>query len=223
MVFENSLQIGVGAYSTTEIAKILRLPIPKIRRWMQMYWDDVLSEIYGTHYTWNSNGAKTIGFHTLIEFYVMMQLSEAGVKPKPILKAHQALSKWFNTITPFANKQVLQSIRTDAKHVYFQIDDLIISLDGTRQLNMKFIELFFQRLDFDMDDLATRFYPLGRTKSIVIDPKRKLGQPTIANSNIYPETLYNHFKAGDPIAYIAHIYELSESQVQNALEYCQAA
>jgi len=190
---------------------------------MRDYWDGILGEIYATNYSWKADGSRAVSFHTLIEFYVMMQLSEAGVRSKPILTAHQELSKWFKTPFPFANKAVLQSIRTDAKNIYFQIDGLTISLDGTRQLNMNFIELFFKRLDFDATDLATHFYPLGRDKSIVIDPKRKMGQATIADSNIYPETLYKHFKAGDPIPYIAHIYQLSETQVQNALAYCQVA
>ncbi len=190
---------------------------------MREYWDGTLGKIYATNYSWKTDGYRAVSFHTLIEFYVMMQLSEAGVKPSPILKAHQELSKWFKTPFPFANKSVLQSIRTDAKNIYFQLDDLTISLDGTHQLNMNFIALFFKKLDFDRKDLATHFYPLGRDKSIVIDPSRKMGQATIANSNIYPETLYKHFKAGDPIPYIAHIYQLNEIQVQNALEYCQAA
>jgi uncharacterized protein (DUF433 family) len=64
---------------------------------------------------------------------------------------------------------------------------------------------------------------MGKQNSIVLDPKRKFGHPVIENYNIYPETIYKLYKAGDPIPYIAHVYELTEQQVNNAIEFCQAA
>ena len=41
--------------------------------------------------------------------------------------------------------------------------------------------------------------------------------------NIYPETLHDHFRAGDPINYIAHVYQLEEHEVRDAIDFCQAA
>lgn len=223
MVFENTVQIGIGAYTAPEIAKVLQLPVHKVRRWMHDYWDGTLGEAYARKYSWKSDGSRAVSFHTLIEFYVMMQLSEAGVKPKQVLIAHQALAGWYHTPFPFALKVVLQSIRTDSRRIYLQKGEETISLDGTRQLNMEFIRMFFQRLDFDDQNLAMRFWPLGREKSVVLDPSRKMGHPVIAQHNIYPETLFNHFLAGDPIPYIARVYQLSVEEVQHALEYCEAA
>ena len=37
----------------------------------------------------------------------------------------------------------------------------IISLDGTNQLNLSFIRLFFTKLDFDQDNLASKFLATG--------------------------------------------------------------
>lgn len=223
MVFENAIQIGIGAYAPSEIARILRLPVDRVQRWIRDYWDGTLGKAYALKYSWKTDGSRAVSFRTLIEFYVMMQLAEAGVKPKRVLQAHQELAEWYDNAFPFALKEVLQGIKTDSRRVCFQLDGNTLSLDGSRQLNMDFIQLFFKRLDFDENDLAIRFWPLGRDKSIVIDPERKLGHPVVADSNIYPESLHNHFKAGDPIPYIAHIYGLSETQVKHAMEYCEAA
>lgn len=223
MVFENKLEIGIGAYTPAEIAKILRLPVDKVRRWIKDYWDGKLGEAYALKYSWKTDGSRAVGFRTLIEFYVMMQLAEAGVRPNRVLQAHQELSNWYDNAFPFALKEVLENIKTDAKHIYFHKDGDTIALDGTRQLNMDFIQVFFTRLDFDEQHLASRFWPLGRDKSIVIDPERKLGHPVINDSNIYPETLQQHRLSGDPVPYIAYIYDLTEQQVQDALEYCEAA
>jgi uncharacterized protein (DUF433 family) len=223
MNFENQLEIGIGIYTPSEIAQILRLPYHKIHRWLNRYWDGELGEKYESKYSWQIDKSKAVSFHTLIEFYVMMQLSESGIRTREVLKAHLQLSKWYDSSFPFAIKEVLQGIETDKKKIYFRSGDNIITLDGSNQLNLQIIESFFSNLDFDSNNLASRYWPMGKQNSIVLDPKRKFGHPVIENYNIYPETIYKLYKAGDPIPYIAHVYELTEQQVNNAIEFCQAA
>jgi uncharacterized protein (DUF433 family) len=223
MNFENQLEIGIGIYTPSEIAQILRLPYHKIYRWLNRYWDGELGKKYESKYSWQIDKSKAVSFHTLIEFYVMMQLSESGIRTREVLKAHLQLSKWYDSSFPFAIKEVLQGIETDKKKIYFRSGDNIITLDGSNQLNLQIIESFFSNLDFDSNNLASRYWPMGKQNSIVLDPKRKFGHPVIENYNIYPETIYKLYKAGDPIPYIAHVYELTEQQVNNAIEFCQAA
>lgn len=223
MNFENQLEIGIGIYTTSEIARILRLPYQKVNRWLNKYWDGELGKRFETKYSWEVDKTKAVSFHTLIEFYVMMQLSEAGVRTRNVLDAHKELSNLYKSSFPFAIKEVLEGMETDGKSIFFKIDNDLISLDGTQQLNLQFIEQFFKNLDFDSNSLATRFWPMGKDNSILLDPSRKFGHPVIDDHNIYPETIYNHYKAGDPIHYIAHVYQITEHQVNNAIQFCQAA
>lgn len=221
--FENKPTLGSGIYTPREISRILRLPDHKVNRWIDLYWDGELGREYERTYSWRTGNSKAVGFHTLIEFYTMMQLSEAGVKPREVIKAHKYLSVTFNTAFPFAQQKLLSSIKSDGKKIYFKNNGDILTLDGTKQLNLQLIEYFFEKLDFDQEQIATRFWPLGKEKSIVIDPSRKFGHPVIDKLNIYPETIFNHVNAGDPKKYVAHIYDLTLEQVENALEYCKAA
>lgn len=224
MIFENTLKIGQGIYTRRDIADILRQPYQKVSRWINVYWDGKLGEAYEDRYSWRTDGSQAVSFHTLVEFYLMMLFSEAGVPPRRVMEAHQQLSKMYDTAFPFAKREVLDNLRTDNQRIYFETPDGdIVSLDGTRQLNMKFVQLFFKKLDFDQDNLASKFWPLGKDKAIVIDPARKFGHPVVNGHNVYPETLYGHHKAGDPIAYIAHVYQLQEKEVEDALEFCTAA
>ena len=85
------------------------------------------------------------------------------------------------------------------------------------------VKSFFKKLDFDNELLAARYWPLGKEKNIVIDPKRKFGHPVVNNSNIYPETLYNLYKGGESIEFISSIYEITTNKVEDAIEYCKAA
>lgn len=173
--------------------------------------------------TLGTHNSRAVSFHTLIEFYVMMRLTEAGVKTKEILKAHKELTRMYKSAFPFALKNVLSQIKTDRKKIYLSDKNDLISLDGTRQFNLSFIKLFFEKLDFDQSNLATRFWPLGKEKSIIIDPQRKFGHPVLSDKNIYPETIFNHIKAGDPSDYIGYIYGLSEKEINDAVKYMKAA
>jgi hypothetical protein len=46
MEFENQLKLGIGIYTPSEIAKILRLPYHKVLRWIDKYWDGELGKEY---------------------------------------------------------------------------------------------------------------------------------------------------------------------------------
>lgn len=223
MNFENRPKLGLGIYTATEIAQILRVPYGKVYNWMNKYWDGKLGREYDTQYSWQMNGTRAVSFHTFIEFYIMMRFSEAGVPTKNVLKAHSELSQMYNTAFPFALKEVLMGIHSDGKQIYLETKNGIIELNGTKQFNLEIIQIFFVNLEFDKDNLASRFWPMGKSKSILVDPNRKFGHPIIDGKNIEPEIIHNHYKAGDPIKYIAHVYQLSEEEVTHALEYCKAA
>jgi len=223
MIFENKPQIGLGIYTPAEIAQILRLPYYKVNRWIDKYWDGELGHKFEQRYSWKTDNSKAVSFHTLVEFYVMMQLADAGVKTRKVLEAHKELSQFFNTNFPFALKEVLDGINTDGKRIFFRVNDATITLDGTKQFNLEFIKVFFKKLEFDGNNLASKLWPLGREKSILIDPSRKFGHPVLELKNIYPETIYGHFKAGDPIEYISYVYELTDKEVRDAIEFITAA
>ncbi|MGF1637011.1 MAG: DUF433 domain-containing protein [Cyclobacteriaceae bacterium] len=223
MVIENKLNIGSGIYTIPDISRILRLPYHKVNFWVNKYWDGELGKEFQHQYSWCVDKTKAISFHTLIEFYVLYQFAEAGVKTRQVLNAHIELSKYFETQFPFAQKEIIENIKTDGRKIYLEFKENILSLDGNKQFNLSFIEIFFKSLDFDNEFLATKFWPLGKTKSIVIDPKRQFGQPVIGNTNIYPETLFNLYKGGDSIDFIAFTYDLEKHQVIDAIDFCNAA
>jgi len=224
MDFENTLKLGVGIYTSKEISKILRIPTYKVNRWMRDYWDERFGVEFKETYSWKVEDSRAIGFHTLVEFYILTLFADAGVNTKDVLKAHIELTKIYNTPFPFARKDIIENIKTDGKTIFIKLKKGgILSLDGKKQFQIKFIEMFFKNLVFDSKNLATKFYPLGKGKSIVVDPERQFGQPVIGSTNIFPEAIYNMYRAGEPKKFIAFTYNLSELEIESAIEYCQAA
>jgi uncharacterized protein (DUF433 family) len=223
MNFENKLEIGIGCYTVSEIARILQLDYSKVDRWLRVYWDGKLGDAFGEQYSWKVNESRAVSFHTLIEFYIMAELSEAGVKPKEVLNAHQILSEKYITAFPFAQKDLIEGLKTDGKKVFLTMGEDVLSLDGTNQFNLNLIKLFFKKLEFGSDNLALRFWPIGKKKSVVIDPQRQMGHPVLENNNIYPETIFNLHKGGDSVEFIAYLYELDVKSVKDAIAYSKAA
>ena len=222
-MFENQLQLGNGIFTTQEIAQILRVPYHKVNKWITKYWDGDLGKCYEQQYSWSVGNTRAVGFHTLIEFYVMMQFAEAGVKTREVLKAHKELSQFYQTNFPFANKEVLDNINTDKSKIYLHLNGDTISLDGSKQFNLDIIKVFFKNLDFDNDMLASRFWPLGKEHKIVCDPHRKFGQPILDGTNIQSEAIYRMFLAEEPISFIATLYEISEVEVKDAILFHKKA
>jgi len=219
----SDLKLGQGIYILSDIAKILRLPYSKVSLWVNKYWDEELGGELDKNYSWSIEKTKAVNFYTLIEFYVLYMLLESGVRTRKIINARKELSHFFNTDFPFAQKYILENIRTDGSKIYFELNGNIISLDGTKQFKLAFIKTFFKNLEFDNELLASRFWPLGKEKNILIDPKRQFGHPVVGNTNIYPETLYNLYKSGESIKFIAFTYEIREVEVQDAIDFCLAA
>ena len=217
--FENKLQLGNGIYTIQEIAHILQLSYPKVHLWVNKYWDGELGKVYESNYSWTVDKTKAVGFHTLVEFYVMVQFAEAGVKTRQVLNAHKELSHDLKTPFPFAQKMVLDGIKTDGKKIYLTQNGNTILLDGTKQLNLDFIKLFFKKLEFDKEFLAARFWPLGKECKIVCDPNHKFGQPIIEGTNIHAEAIYRMHLAEEPISFISDLYEISESNVRDAIQF----
>lgn len=213
--------LGGGIYTFSDVSNVMGVAYHKVHRWITQHWDEVLSDGF---YTWTDHNSKAVGFHTLIELVVFAQLGEAGVSTKDILKSHHLLSARFNTPFPFALDTVLHSLRTDGKRIFFtEGEEDIYSLDGKYQFNLAFIHAFVQNIEFGGDALAQKFWPMGKDKAVVVDPRHQLGQPVVSGTNIQPAALHALYKAGETPEFIAYLYNLSEHQVQDALEFCKRA
>ena len=116
-------RLGEGIFLTSDVAEILQLPYPKVRRWMIEMWDNRFAD--KGKYTFGDSGNKAINFYTLIEFYTFFQLRFKGVSAQKIQKAHSIISKEIRTPYPFAT-----NIRTDGKKIWYEHLDELVNANG---------------------------------------------------------------------------------------------
>ena len=112
-------------------------------------------------------------------------------------------------------------MHTKGKEVLWTTKNGTITLTGKKPFQLDFIRSLVEKLDFNEDSLANKYYPLGKEKHIVMDPRRKFGYPVIGKTNIYPETIYTFHKGGEPKDFIAHLYRITLEETEAAIEYCQ--
>ena len=77
----------------------------------------------------------------------------------------------------------------------------------------------YENLDFSEMDLANRWWPLGRSKRVVLDPALNLGKPVVAAFNIPTATLSRVAKTAGSAREVAEWYEVDEATVLAAIEY----
>lgn len=208
-------KLGEGIFSVSDISFLLRLPAAKVRRWLNDFWDSRLAEKYHQKYSWGEGRDKATNFYTLIEFYVFYQLRQAGVGTTAIFAAHENMAKELKTCYPFASAQLL----TDGKNIlYAMADGTTIKADKSRQIAFAhIIEQFCKRIEFSENNLAEKFYPLGKKEKIVVDPLHQFGQPTIEKTNILAQTIYNMHVAGESNEFLARLYDLPIKNVEAAI------
>lgn len=216
-------ELGSGIYTASDISRILALPLPKVSRYLNKYWNTPIGKhLFKDTYSWSiSNRIRAVNFYVLIELYTFIKLNEMGVSVQKTFKIRKQIGQDLGSEYPFASAGIL----CDGKNVWYELEENIINPDGTRQTNLRtVITQFAKRIDFNnKSHLAERFYPAGKSKSIVVDPHHQFGLPVIKGTNINTETIYSMFYSGEPIERIAFLYQISVKDVKDTIKFCKAA
>lgn len=213
----NYPKIGEGIFLLRDVSEILLLPYQRVRYWLVEFWEGRFSKDY--RYSLGSKENRSVNFYTLIEFYTFYQLKKQGLSSQKIQKYHQHLSNDLNTYYPFA-----RTIHTDGKSIWYEELDELIKADGKKQLDMKrLLEPFLHKVEFGLSGLAERYFPLNNSRNIVIDPNHQFGAPTITGTNIKAHVIQEFYKSGEEIKNISNLYNISEKQVIDSIQYFNRA
>ncbi len=166
-------------------------------------------------YTFGIKGNKMVNFKTLIEFYTFYQLREQGLSSQKIKKYHAQIAEDLKTKYPFAIKLMINK-----KDIYYEKFENLIKADGKIQFDIKpLLAGFLNKIEFNDDDIADRYFRLENSKDVVIDPKMQFGQPTITGTGIKAEIINSFIEGGDSKETVCRMYNLDMKQVEAAILY----
>ena len=138
-----------------------------------------------------------------------------------IHEAHRVLSRLLETEHPFALKRAF----ADPAGIYALLEregqeDLLIELKGAGQLAMwPTLHRYLKQLEFDVDELAQRWYPAGPATPIVVDPRVSFGAPIVAGTRIQTSAIAELYHGEDSIDEIAWLFDLGPAEVNAAVQF----
>ncbi len=233
----NEVPLGIGFYTVPEAARLLRIPVINIRRWLAGYpyktrdgerrvmpplWTPQLPA-YERHIE--------LGFRDLIELRFVSAFLAAGLGILTIRRCLEHARTFVHDERPFSTRR----FRTDGKTIFFELVDRVI--DGTYDSLSEFppderqslvdlrnrqyvfrdvIAQTFKDLELD-DDAVARWRPYRGKETIVIDPKRAFGQPIAANAGVPTRTLTDAVKAEGSERRVASLFNVARTVVRDAV------
>ena len=116
-----------------------------------------------------------------------------------------------------------QEFLTDGRHIWLKYLEKRIDLSQYGQLGIApILDTYLERIERDEAFRPRKLFPVQPTGKIVsITPTVSSGRPIIEGTGIPVATIWNRFKAGDPVEYLADDYEISEDQVNGAIGYIE--
>lgn len=214
-----------GVYLIPDAARILRLPASVLRSWVSGRPTEN-SRYYpaGEFATEGDGKDRHFGFHSLIELFTIAQLRQRGIPMSSVRQARAELMERFNTPHPFALEGLMTSGRTLIKSLN---EEILLELGTAGQTAFnKVLEPFCAGLDFDAaSSLAKRYFPLGRDKPVVVDPRHAFGRPVILGTNITTQAIMSLLRGGETVENLAESYRIDPEAVlaAKAFEQMKAA
>lgn len=218
--FNASPLIGVGLYTPFEAGRLTRVPVKTIKRWLRGYIAG------GTTYRplWQPQvdlgDGVILGFRDLQEVRVAAAFIENGVSPLRLRQAIDVAKEFVADERPLSTNRFLSDGRSLFLHVLEQ--------DGqTKPIKLFRKPLAFREiiarslsdLDYDERGAPAMWWPLGRSKSVVLDPVRSFGQPIEARTSVPTSALASAARAeGSPEA-AARAWDVPARAVRRAVAY----
>jgi uncharacterized protein (DUF433 family) len=224
-------------YGFADTARYLKLHVNTLRSW-----------VYGRTYLAENETRKSLpvielpdknkpllSFMNLVEVHVLSAITRVHkVQFKKVRLALEYLEEKSLSNHPLADTEFW----TDEFDLFVEKSgDLICASRDGQMVMQEVIEQYLLRVDRDVDLSAFRIYPFSKEilfsslkdkpksilekapKNISIDPLVAFGRPTIAGTGVATNVIAGRFKAGEKVEHLAKDYDITENQVQEAVEY----
>ena len=212
---EISHQDDLSLYSFTEAARLLRRDTTTVKSWVNGYSYFLRDELKSKDSVLAPReGRSGVSFPELVELLFVREFRKVGVSLEKIRKGGITLRELWNVEHPFATRKVETNQRD---LVALMENDQWISPTTGQIASSCFVDLPSQ-LVFDRDAVKV-WAPLGKSRSVALDPHRRFGTPIDRESGVHTKALYLSWKAEDDPAFVAELFEVSTKSVLDAIEF----
>lgn len=223
-------EFGVGIYSYLDAARLIGASPRAVRRWMCGYAIRCRGEKRTYAPLWSSQltGTDTdgIGFRDMIELRFVHTFVAAGVPLLLVRHTIEELRERLGRRYPFTSA----AFRTDGRRIFMDLlgengDRALVDVVKRQNVMQTVIGPSLRRgIELNVDDEATRWYPVSSSQSVVLDPQRSFGQPILARSGVPTVAVAEAVQAeGGDEGRVARLYEIPIRDVRSAVAFEQQA
>lgn len=217
--------IGKGVYSLAEAERLIKIPRQRISRWTRGYTYRYKGEAHHPPPLIACDGEPAadkgpiLSFLDLLEVRFLDAFLLHGVSRKAVRIAALNARELLGRHHPFSTRM----FKTDGRSIFAEItkgtDDKHL-LDVVKN-QFVFVQVIspslYAGIEFGKSNDPQRWWPLGKKRSVVIDPERGFGAPIVARSGVPTRILATAFKSESSAEFVAQWYEVSEREVRDAV------
>jgi uncharacterized protein (DUF433 family) len=217
--------VGVGLYSVREAARLTGARERQIRRWLFGYsFKTKASDRAWSAPLWKTEFSEeadfyAIGFHDLLEVRFVDAFTTRGVSLQVIRRASAKAKNLFRVDYPFTSLL----FRTDGRSIFYEAlgeedPKLFDLLKSQRVFDEVIRPSLYEGIEFK-DSVASRWFPLGRDHSVVLDPLVSFGKPVVEGFGVPTEMIAATVNAEGDTKRAAQVFELPLHLVKRAVEF----
>jgi uncharacterized protein (DUF433 family) len=221
------IPLNTGIYTLAEAAKLTGVSSGRIRRWLRGYDYRRGKNLRHSDAVWRGQlgpieQRMALGFLDLIEIRFVEAFLKEGVSWKTMRQAHTLARVELGTDHPFCtNRFVTDGQRILLRQANASGDQALIDIATNQREFLRLVEPFLRQLEFSDGNCLSRWWPMGKERSVVVDPVRNFGQPTVAKSGVPTQVLARSLKANKSIETVARWFEVQAEEVRDAVEFEQ--
>jgi uncharacterized protein (DUF433 family) len=223
---------GTGIYTPADAATLLHERTDTVRRWAWGYSRTRQGRVREHPPLIRTDlpeveGQNALTFVELIELLYIRAFERAGVPWSLIKQAANVAARMFSTDHPFA----LRQLYVDPRSVYGAVreqdgSESLVQLIGHGQHTMsQLVKPYLEQIEFGGDDVARRWWPMGKRSGVVVDPLISFGLPVVAETGMRVQSLADAYDAertafgARAIDRVAWTYEIDPAHVRTALRF----
>ncbi len=218
--------IGRGLYSLTEASRLSRVPIRRIKRWLNGYYfthrgNRQWSEpVIGTE-VGLIGGVPVLDFADLQEVRFLSAFRDQRIGWPAIRLAAAKAREVLGTQHPFSSKRFIADGRTILLEIVDEAGDrkLLDLLKDQWEMERVLFHALRKWLHYDDKDQPQWWSPLGDDRRVIVNPRRSFGAPIVSPGGVRTRILYEAFGAEKSAEAVAEWYSVPTESVKDAVEF----
>ena len=211
------------SYPAAEAGRLVGLKAGRVRRWLKGYGYSYGDTVRYQPPVLQRSGTRSTSYASFLELVDLLfvkRFLDHGVSLQRVRRALNEAHEILGT-DHFAR----QTFFTDGGNIFLQIRDrgdaILELLSEGQWVIAPLIRQLAEQIEFESPaGLARRWYPLGRSRPVVLDPFVSFGAPSIVGRGVKTANVHDLFVAeNESLVAVRAWWDLTEAEIEAAVEF----